>query len=356
MSAARPPEPLPAAAFDSHCHLEMIDRPTPDVVAEAAAAGITRMITIGTDLASRPGGRRRWPRSRGRVRAAVAIHPNSTADAAKLGKDEVLAELAALAAQPSVVAVGETGLDYYRDHAPPEVQQEWFRAHIEIAKDTGKALVIHDREAHDDVLRLLAEEGAPEQVVFHCFSGGAGAGPGLRGRGLRDELRGQRHVPQRPAAAGRRRGGARRPDPGRDRRSVPHAGAATGASRTRRPCRRTPCASSPRLKDMDIAELCAAVTATGDRVFGPWPAAPWPAAGGEPRGWGSTAQPDRRPGPGRAPRPAAGQAARAELRGRPGHRAADHRAGQAAPGRRGARGRPRVRLADPAAAGRGPRC
>ena len=106
-------------------------------------------------------------------RRAGCHPPNPTADAAKLGKDEVLAELAGLAAQPSVVAVGETGLDYYRDHAPPEVQQEWFRAHIQIAKDTGKALVIHDREAHDDVLRLLASEGAPDQVVFHCFSGGA---------------------------------------------------------------------------------------------------------------------------------------------------------------------------------------
>jgi TatD DNase family protein len=83
----------------------------------------------------------------------------------------VLAEIEALAARPDVRAIGETGLDYYRDSAPPPVQQEWFREHIAIAKRSGKALVIHDREAHEDVLRILAQEGPPERVVFHCFSG-----------------------------------------------------------------------------------------------------------------------------------------------------------------------------------------
>jgi len=72
-----------------------------------------------------------------------------------------------------VRAVGETGLDYYRDWADPEKQRAAFRRHIAIAKATGKALVIHDREAHDDVLRILDEEGPPEHVVFHCFSGDA---------------------------------------------------------------------------------------------------------------------------------------------------------------------------------------
>ena len=72
----------------------------------------------------------------------------------------MLAEIEALAAPPRVVAVGETGLDYYRDWPPPDVQRGWFRAHIEIARRTGKALMIHDREAHADVLRILAEEGA----------------------------------------------------------------------------------------------------------------------------------------------------------------------------------------------------
>jgi TatD DNase family protein len=83
----------------------------------------------------------------------------------------VLAGIEELAARPRVVAVGETGLDYYRHHAEPGVQRWWFREHIKIAKRTGKALMIHDREAHADVLRILEEEGPPDQVVFHCFSG-----------------------------------------------------------------------------------------------------------------------------------------------------------------------------------------
>ena len=85
--------------------------------------------------------------------------------------DVVLAEIETLAGLPQVRAVGETGLDYYRDHSDPALQREWFRAHIGIAKRTGKALMIHDRDAHEDVLRILAEEGAPDKVVFHCFSG-----------------------------------------------------------------------------------------------------------------------------------------------------------------------------------------
>ena len=90
-------------------------------------------------------------------------------------RDKVLAELAELAAAPKVVAVGETGLDYYRDWSPPQVQRDWFRAHIELASAAGKAVMIHDREAHDDVLAILAEYAPwpPYSVVFHCFSGDA---------------------------------------------------------------------------------------------------------------------------------------------------------------------------------------
>jgi TatD DNase family protein len=174
---ARPapaPEPLPAEAFDSHCHLDMIERPVPEVLAEARAAGITRVVTVGCDLPSS-----RWAASCAAeyrdVYAAVAIHPNETARAAGSAaqREEVLAQIGALAALPQVRAVGETGLDYYRDSAPPAVQQEWFRAHIEIAKRSGKALMIHDRDAHEDVLAILAAAGAPEHVIFHCFSGDA---------------------------------------------------------------------------------------------------------------------------------------------------------------------------------------
>jgi TatD DNase family protein len=168
--AAKPlkqPSPLPEpGALDSHTHLNMLDRPVADVVAEAAAAGINRMVTVGDTLESS-----RWSveAAVGPVYAAVAIHPNEVA-----GLDRsVLDSIASLAASPRVVAVGETGLDYYWDDAPPALQQEWFRAHIAIAKRTGKALMIHDRDAHADVLRILSEEEPPSSVIFHCFSGDA---------------------------------------------------------------------------------------------------------------------------------------------------------------------------------------
>ncbi|MGH3191190.1 MAG: TatD family hydrolase [Streptosporangiaceae bacterium] len=205
VTLALPPEPLPRSAPDSHTHLDMIQGGSggmgpprsggglggvvppglAQILAEARAAGITRMITVGTDLETS-----RWSARRAEehdaVYAAVAIHPNETSAAttapipaarppftsrSPLTADEVLVEIEALASLPRVVAVGETGLDYYRDHAAPDVQRWWFREHIAIAKRTGKALMIHDREAHEDVLRILAEEGPPPQVVFHCFSG-----------------------------------------------------------------------------------------------------------------------------------------------------------------------------------------
>jgi TatD DNase family protein len=169
-----PPEPLPAPALDGHCHLDLIEQPVGEVLAAARAAGVARVLTVGVDLPSS-----RWAAEcaggRDGVYAAAAVHPNETAaaDAAPGGRDAVLAEIAALAALPQVRAVGETGLDYYRDYAGPAVQREWFRAHIAIAKQAGKPLMIHDRDAHEDVLAILDAEGPPEQVVFHCFSGDA---------------------------------------------------------------------------------------------------------------------------------------------------------------------------------------
>jgi TatD DNase family protein len=269
VSTAKPPEPLPAPAFDSHCHLDMIDRPVADVLAEAQLAGITAMITVGCDLPSS-----RWAAARAgehdRVRAAVAIHPNETSAAQKEGRDAVLAELSELAAQPGVCAVGETGLDYYRDHAPPALQQDWFRAHIGIAKATGKALMIHDREAHDDVLRLLAEEGAPEHVVFHCFSGDAAMARRCADAGYVMSFAGNLTFnsaqPLRDAAAVapadlilvETDAPFLTPVPNRGRPNTPAMTAFT-------------LRAIAAVKQLDVAELCAAVTATGDRVFGPWP-------------------------------------------------------------------------------------
>ncbi|MCD0447784.1 TatD family hydrolase [Actinocorallia sp. API 0066] len=164
-----PPTPrLPVAVFDDHCHLDMLDMPVAEAVERARAVGVSRIVTIGCDLPSSE-----WAAKTAAehpdVYAGVAIHPNDT----KGLTDDVLARIAELAREPKVVVVGETGLDYYRDHATPDEQRRAFRAHIAIAKESGRALMIHDRDAHADVLRLLDEEGAPETVVFHCFSGDA---------------------------------------------------------------------------------------------------------------------------------------------------------------------------------------
>jgi TatD DNase family protein len=106
------------------------------------------------------------------VWAAVALHPNEAGRGA--ATEEALGQIATLARLPQVKAVGETGLDHFRTASDGQgMQEESFRAHIAIAKDAGKALVIHDRDAHDDVLRVLREEGPPETVVFHCYSGDA---------------------------------------------------------------------------------------------------------------------------------------------------------------------------------------
>ena len=166
----RLPEP---GGFDSHTHMDIIGLPVDGVLAAARAAGIGRVVNVGCDLPSS-----RWSVScadeYADVYAAVAIHPNETS-AVDARRAEVLDELSSLAQSPRVVAIGETGLDYYRDWADPAVQREWFRAHIEVARRTGKTLMIHDREAHADVLSILAETGPwpPYSVIFHCFSGDA---------------------------------------------------------------------------------------------------------------------------------------------------------------------------------------
>jgi TatD DNase family protein len=144
-----------------------MEQPVDDILAAAQAVGIARVVTIGIDVPSS-----RWQveaaRTHDDVFATVAIHPNE----AHTADDEAWREIATLASDPVVVGVGETGLDHFRTEADGwRQQEESFRRHIAIAKGASKALVIHDRDAHDDVLRVLASEGAPEHVVFHCFSG-----------------------------------------------------------------------------------------------------------------------------------------------------------------------------------------
>ncbi|RXS65437.1 TatD family deoxyribonuclease [Streptomyces sp. TM32] len=184
------PAPLRVAAADSHTHLDMQGGTVDEALAKAASVGVTTVVQVGCDLAGS-----RWAAETAAaydsVHATVALHPNeaprivlgdpdgwSRQGAREAGGDAALdaalAGIAELAALPQVRGVGETGLDYFRTGPDGMAAQERsFRAHIEIAKRHGKALVIHDREAHDDVLRILREEGAPERVVFHCYSGDA---------------------------------------------------------------------------------------------------------------------------------------------------------------------------------------
>ncbi|MFJ1752030.1 TatD family hydrolase [Kitasatospora sp. NPDC088134] len=183
------PEPLAVPVADSHTHLDMQSGTPAEGLARAASVGVTTVVQVGCDV---PGSR--WAADLAaqyeQVHAAVALHPNEApriflgdpdgwsgqrrAPGGQKALEEALAEIDRLAALPHVLAVGETGLDYFR--TGPEgvdLQKESFRRHIEIAKRHGKALVIHDRDAHDDVIALLLEEGAPERTVFHCYSGDA---------------------------------------------------------------------------------------------------------------------------------------------------------------------------------------
>ncbi|MDH6577014.1 TatD family hydrolase [Kitasatospora sp. MAP5-34] len=183
------PAPLAVAVADSHTHLDMQSGTPAESLAKAASVGVTTVVQVGCDVAGS-----RWAAELAAefdaVHAAVALHPNEAprlvlgdpdgwsgqkrTPGGSAALDAALAEIDALAALPHVLAVGETGLDYFR--TGPEgvdIQKESFRRHIEIAKRHGKALVIHDRDAHEDVIAMLLAEGAPERTVFHCYSGDA---------------------------------------------------------------------------------------------------------------------------------------------------------------------------------------
>jgi TatD DNase family protein len=170
------PEPLPVPTVDAHAHIEIVTDAAPDsdavrkVLDDAKSVNVNRIVQVGysaeqsqwcVDMANA------FP---GRVLAAVALHPNEAPIVEDLEADWAIIEK--LAQVPRVRAIGETGLDYFR--TPPELQkrqQESFKWHIDLAKRTKKALVIHDRDSHEDVLSVLREVGAPEKTVFHCFSG-----------------------------------------------------------------------------------------------------------------------------------------------------------------------------------------
>ena len=170
------PEPLPVPTVDSHAHMEIVtdaafdSQAVADVIAEAKSVNVDRIVQVGYSAEQSRwcvAAAEKWNSS---VLAAVALHPNEAPVVEDMSADLKIIEQ--LAQHHRVRAIGETGLDYFR--TPPELrtrQQDSFKWHIDLAKRTNKALVIHDRDSHDDVLSILAEVGAPEKTVFHCFSG-----------------------------------------------------------------------------------------------------------------------------------------------------------------------------------------
>jgi TatD DNase family protein len=274
------PEPLPVPAVDSHTHLDIVlsgfrpeDGQPPaleDVdaeIAEAAAVGVPRLVQVGVDVDSS-----RWSAELAarhpNVLAAVALHPNEAGAGA--ATDDALAEIDRLAALPRVRAVGETGLDRYRTGPDGWAAQEAsFRAHIRIAKERGVALVVHDRDAHDEILRVVDDEGAPEHVVMHCFSGDAAFATACVERGFVLSFAGTLTFAN---AAYLREAAALTPVeqllvetdspfltpvPFRGRpnasRLVPHTVRALAE-----------------VTGVELEELCAHLTATAERVFGSW--------------------------------------------------------------------------------------
>jgi TatD DNase family protein len=273
------PEPLAVPVFDSHTHLDLtIDEagvpggggvadPVEALITAAAKAGVDRIVQVGVNVASSRWGAELAARHPA-VLAAVALHPNEAPRLADL--DEALREIEALAAEPRVRGIGETGLDTFRTGDDGRLAQETsFRAHIAIAKRYAKALIIHDREAHDDVLRVLDEEGAPETVVLHCFSGDAGFAAECVRRGYLLSFAGT--VTFGNAAGLREAAALTPPEQMLVETDAPYL--------TPMPYRGRPNASYlipltvralATTAGADLDTLCAAISHNGERVLGPW--------------------------------------------------------------------------------------
>lgn len=173
------PEPLNVAIYDNHCHLEFVfdeavgAMPWKDNLDISQSVGIKGVVQVGVTLESS-----KWcaelATQDNRVLAAVALHPNEAPLYENISAlDEAISQIAELATQPRVRAIGETGLDYFRTEGEGSIrlQQHSFEEHIRIAKENNIALMIHDRDAHQDVFETLKRVGAPEKVVMHCYSG-----------------------------------------------------------------------------------------------------------------------------------------------------------------------------------------
>ncbi|MBU2662984.1 TatD family hydrolase [Actinoplanes bogorensis] len=272
------PEPLAVPVFDSHTHLDITVQeagvpggtdadPVEALLTAAAKAGVDRIVQVGVDEASSRWGAELAARHPS-VLAAVALHPNEAPRLSDL--DESLRVIESLATEPRVRGIGETGLDTFRTGEEGRAAQEAsFRAHIAIAKRHGKALIIHDRDAHEDVLRVLDEEGAPETVVMHCFSGDAAFAAECVRRNFFLSYAGTVTF---GSAANLREAAVLTP-PGQImvETDAPYL--------TPMPHRGRPNASYlipltvrflAETRGDDVDELCAAISANGERVFGPW--------------------------------------------------------------------------------------
>ncbi|MEU8422409.1 TatD family hydrolase [Micromonospora sp. NPDC048835] len=273
------PESLPRAVLDSHTHLDLTvseagvpgggpaDDPVAVAIALATKVGVDRLVQVGVDVASS-----RWGADTAdkypAVLAAVALHPNEAPRLSDL--DEALREIESLAARDRVRGIGETGMDFFRTGDEGRAaQEESFRAHIAIAKRYGKTLVIHDRDAHADVLRILDDEGAPDRVVLHCFSGDADFARDCVRRGYLLSFAGT--VTFGSANALREAAALTPVDQMLVETDAPYL--------TPMPYRGRPNASYlipltvralAATTGTDLDDLCAAISATGDRAFGPW--------------------------------------------------------------------------------------
>ncbi|MER6755701.1 TatD family hydrolase [Micromonospora echinofusca] len=282
------PEPLPSPVLDSHTHLDITvseagvpprpradgepgDGPAGDpvaaAVAVAASVGVDRLVQVGVDVASS-----RWgadvAETHPAVLATVALHPNEAPRLSDL--DEALREIEALAARDRVRGIGETGMDFFRTGEEGRaVQEESFRAHVAIAKRYGKALVVHDRDAHADVLRILDDEGAPDTVVLHCFSGDADFARECVRRGYLLSFAGTvtfgSAAALREAAAATPVGQLLVETDAPYLTPMPHRGRPNASYLIPLTVR-----SLAETTGTDLDELCAAISATGERVFGPW--------------------------------------------------------------------------------------
>ncbi|MGC4804519.1 TatD family hydrolase [Micromonospora sp. DT233] len=278
------PEPLPRPVPDSHTHLDITvseagapaggaggnataDDPVAAAVAVAAAAGVDRLVQVGVDVASSQwsaDAADRYPA----VLATVALHPNEAPRLADL--DEALRCIEALAGRDRVRGIGETGMDFFRTGDEGRAaQEESFRAHIAIAKRHGKALVVHDRDAHADVLRILDDEGAPETVVLHCFSGDADFAAECVRRGYLLSFAGTvtfaNATALRAAAALTPAEQLLVETDAPYLTPVPHRGRPNASYLIPVTVRALAATTGT-----DLDELCAALSANGERAFGPW--------------------------------------------------------------------------------------